>query len=98
MLPGFGGHLVSEFYLESILADLDDSVAHGTTRLELLKWRTACSWFGPATSVQALLEAAATPLVTALGFDTPSQPFAGPACIVATIRSADRPVALVVTA
>jgi hypothetical protein len=70
MLPGFGGHLVSEAFLESHLhhSSIDAETA-AETRRQLERWRRHCGRLGPASTPRAILELAAAPLVHALGFD-----------------------------
>lgn len=80
MLPGFGGHLVSEFFIESRLAggvgaaagDELDAARAEAVRRRVARWRKGSRSLGPASSVRALLESGAAPLVDALGFDPPS--------------------------
>jgi hypothetical protein len=75
MLPGFGGHLVSELFLESRLAagiERFEPADAERVRRRLTAWRQGCRSLGPSSSVRALLEAAAGPLVEALGFEPPS--------------------------
>ena len=84
MLPGFGGHLVSEFFIESRLtagpdgtrgargSESFDAAGADHVRRRLVQWRRQCRSLGPASSVRALLEVGAAPLVEALGFDRPS--------------------------
>ena len=100
MLPGFSGHLVSEHFLENAIETIaspsdDEGVALARTRL--VRWRQECEWLGPATAVQTLFEAAATPLAVALGFEPPSRLERTHGRIAATILSGARPVVLVVT-
>ena len=98
MLPGFGGHLVSEYYLETELSATEGLRFDAeVTRKQLMKWRESCAWLGPASSVQTLVEAAATPLVNALGFEPPSHAAATHDRAVVTIRSGSRPVVLAIT-
>ena len=57
MLPGFGGHLISEAFLEaSLLAIGDDGRdAAGRFRGEFITWRQSCCGLGPASSARTLL-------------------------------------------
>jgi hypothetical protein len=100
MLPGFNGHLVSEFFLESRLAGVGDALAFGEAeraRPVFIDWRRRCGRFGPASSVQAMLEAAAVPLFEALGFDAPADAeYADPRMASAMLRSGRHPVGLIV--
>jgi N-6 DNA Methylase/Eco57I restriction-modification methylase len=72
MLPGFSGHLVSEFFLESQLAGGPESLEAARVRRQLATWRRECRSLGPSSSVLSLLEVGAAPLLRALGFDPPS--------------------------
>ena len=81
MLPGLSGHLVSEFFLERELSaagsilpaafgrprDPSRGGDSDAVRTRLARWRRSCDWLGPATSVHAMLEAAAAPLVEVAG-------------------------------
>ena len=53
MLPGFSGHLISEFFLERCGADAPAGHAQGApaerVRRELAAWRTRCRGLGPAS-------------------------------------------------
>jgi hypothetical protein len=70
MIPGFGGHLISEAFLEQHLSTADRAAAGA--RPPLADWLHRTAHFGPASSVRTLLEGAATPLLEALGFVRPS--------------------------
>ncbi|HEY2905700.1 MAG TPA: N-6 DNA methylase [Vicinamibacterales bacterium] len=98
MLPGFGGHLISELFLERhILEGNAVRERAGDARRALIAWRRRTADLGPASSVRAMLETGAAPLVALLGGDTPSsiEPFdRGLSAIVRFDRAA---VALVVT-
>ena len=73
MIPGFSGHLISESYLERIMADgasrAKPSSGAGSQDLQrrLAEWRRTCRWLGPASSLRAMLETGAEPLIAALG-------------------------------
>ena len=74
MLPGFGGYLISEFFLESHLRSHNadaNTISTTQARSRLEQWRRHCRSLGPSSSVRALLETAAVPLVEALGFEAP---------------------------
>ena len=100
MLPGFGGHLVSEFFLESRLAANEEAfelARADRVRRRLVHWRHGCRALGPASSVRTVFDAAAAPLVEALGFDPPSnveQP--DPMLAAASARCGSQHVALLV--
>src|SRR5436190_1629455 len=75
LLPGFGGHLISEAFLEEALRTIDGDGRHAAERFrgELIQWRRRCAILGPAASVRTILHVGATPLFVALGFDAPIQ-------------------------
>ena len=89
MLAGLDGHLVSTAFLESQrLTSSEASVVDGAV-VELRAWRAGRS-FGPASSVRTIFEAGAAPLVTALGFDPPSDLEQVDSAVAATLRRAGR--------
>ena len=101
MLPGFAGRLVSEYFLETELsgpASESAGSAVDLARARLRAWRRGCDWLGPASTVQAVFEAAAVPLVDTLGFDAPAQVERAHRCVVATIRADREPLVLLVAA
>src|SRR5438445_13591328 len=70
MLPRFGVYLISEAFLESHLqshTSVSAHLAHARGRFD--RWSRQCRTLGPATPLRTLLEAGATPLFEALGFD-----------------------------
>ena len=73
MLPGFSGHLLSEFFLESHVhsgpIDHGGRMATNNDRRRFDEWRRRCRLLGPASAVRTILESAAVPLLRALGFD-----------------------------
>src|SRR5205809_4764571 len=99
MLPGFGGHLISEAFLEaSLLAIGDDGRdAAGRFRGEFITWRQSCCGLGPASSARTLLHVGAAPLLLALGFEAPAQiELIGPH-VAATVPHGGHRAALLVT-
>src|SRR5215210_4157464 len=108
MLPGLCGHLVSGFFLERELSAASTlAVAlpglrepwrrvDTDVRARLARWRRSCRWLGPATSVDALLEAAAAPLAEVLGFQRPEAIERLDTIRIATIRAGGHPVVLLV--
>jgi hypothetical protein len=101
MLSGFGGHLVSESYLERCIErraapDVD------RRRRELAAWRTRCRALGPASPLRSMLEIGAEPMLAALGHDRPSDVLAGPEALFLSIPrgpgSGAAPYVLVVAA
>jgi hypothetical protein len=100
VLAGFGGHLVSEYYLETELSAITpDGLRPGAEviRRQLVRWRESCAWLGPASSVRTLVESAAMPLVGAMGFEPASRVINTHEHTIATIKAAGRPVVLAVT-
>jgi hypothetical protein len=70
MIPGFGGHLVPEDFLEGLLTDDDPATAAAPQRRRALAgWRARTLHLGPAAGVHAVFDAAAMPLIALLGFD-----------------------------
>jgi hypothetical protein len=98
VLPGFSGHLVSEFFLERRLEE-DHTIDAGTMPLRqaLDLWRRRCQALGPSSSVRALLETGAGPLVTALGFTWSGRVEAMKSALAAALLAGSEPVALIVT-
>jgi hypothetical protein len=99
VLPGFSGHLVSEFFLERRLRHNPLDMRTDALRRTLNDWRRRCRTLGPASSVRAVFETGAEPFVNALGFAR-SGPIAqvdlrGEA-LAATIRAGTEPVVLIV--
>src|SRR3989442_7419374 len=99
MLPGFSGHLVSESFLEQELTSTRVEPATDDARFarqRLTRWHRSFGWLGPASTVRALLESAAAPLVDVLGFAGPTAiEFIDPV-LIATLRSGSDPVLLLV--
>ncbi|OFV91761.1 MAG: hypothetical protein A3G76_14305 [Acidobacteria bacterium RIFCSPLOWO2_12_FULL_65_11] len=99
MIPGLSGHLVSEAFLEAYLPTIGNAE---TNRLidrvyrELVAWRRGSAALGPASSVHAMLQVGAAPLVAALGFDPPSDIRPADRSIAAVLRGGPRPTALLV--
>jgi hypothetical protein len=102
MLPGFGGHLISEFFLEQAAADSlrpdpDKRGADGVRR-GLTEWRQRCRrTLGPSSSVRAMLDVGAAPLATTLGFDPPAALAPLKDAVAATLGAGSNAVALLVT-
>ena len=99
MIPGFSGHLISESFLEqhvheSSVTALDDKRHQG----RLIEWRRQCKSLGPASSLRTLLETAAEPFFTALGFVWLGRVASLKNAVAATLLADREPVALVLTA
>jgi Eco57I restriction-modification methylase len=98
MLPGYSGRLIAESFLETELETRTPESLKSraeVARKRLAGLRQACQWLGPASSIQALLEAATEPLLEALGFDRPTTITRRDTGLVATIRAGSQPVVLV---
>src|SRR5947199_5030171 len=101
MLPGFNGHLLSEFFLEATLARSRRSdaeqIAAGKARRRLQDQLRLCETLGPATGTLAIIETAAVPLAELLGFEAPRdfEPVEG--VLIATMRSGPVNAILMVT-
>ena len=101
MLPGFGGHLVSEDFLERTgIADASSSAV--ATRPDapqrlLADWQRSCRGLGPTSSLRAMLEVGAAPLAAVLGFTRPTALLAVKDALAATLHAGTQPIALVVT-
>lgn len=68
MLTGYDGHLVGEQFLD---AHLDDCFGEGSSPLSgstLRAWRAERQLLGPASSLRAIVDVSAVPLLVALGF------------------------------
>src|SRR6266446_4914582 len=90
MVPGLGGHLVSEVFLETFLPTA--GVSDGDpTRRQLANLRRQCASLGPATSPRALLETAAAPMVDLIGFEPPTDIATVDRVVAATILKAPGP-------
>src|SRR5438876_4677313 len=90
MVPGLGGHLVSEVFLETLLST-PDALDGDRARGRLAYLRRQCASLGPATSPRALLESAAAPLVDLIGFEPPSDIATVDRVVAATIFRAPGP-------
>jgi hypothetical protein len=102
MLPGFGGHLISELFLEQAAADLlrpdPDKRGADRGRRELAEWRRRCRRaLGPSSSVRAMLDVGAAPLAVALGFDPPAALTPLKDAVATTLGAGSNAVALLVT-
>lgn len=71
MIAGISGQLVASTCLEARIGSRHDPrEAPATERRKLEQWRTRCSTLGPASSLRALFDVGAVPLMRALGFGT----------------------------
>src|SRR5438093_6285543 len=90
MVPGLGGHLVSEVFLETLLST-PDALDGDRARGRLAYLRRQCASLGPATSPRALLETAAAPMVDLIGFEPPTDIATVDRVVAATIFRAPGP-------
>src|ERR671937_2941525 len=101
MLTGVDGPLVSEAFLESTIipAGPKDAAAFNRACRELARCRRQWQTLGPASTVRAMFETGAVPLVAALGFDKPAEitPTDSGAWLAATVQARGVPVAVIVT-
>jgi hypothetical protein len=100
MLPGFSGHLISESFVESRLtAAGSTAVAAADSRAALGSWRRRRDTLGPASSLRAMLDVGAVPLLEILGFDQPASLGLAPRenALIATVCSSAGPQLLVIT-
>lgn len=71
MIPGFGGHLLPEDFLEDRLRSPQARSAGAELQRAMKTWCAATASLGPATGLRALIDAASLPLLDRLGFTTP---------------------------
>lgn len=67
MIPGFGGHLLPEDFVEDRLRDGSARVAGLDVQRAMRAWCAAAAVLGPATGLRTLADAAALPLLDILG-------------------------------
>src|SRR5580765_3058077 len=97
MITGFSGHLISEQFLEQRIAHLSRYQPLVALQIEFRKCRESQHRLGPASTVRALLESAAAPIVNTLGFFVVADVDVVDHAAAATLRSQSGPVAMVVT-
>jgi hypothetical protein len=99
MLSGFAGHLIAESFLEELVraAGHDVRRAGARFRADLIKWRAGAVDLGPASTPRTLLQAGATPLLLALGYEQPTQLEAVESSVAATVTHGRHRTALLVT-
>ena len=97
MIPGLTGHLLSASFLESRLAGADagDPDSARTWRA-LAAVRRRAAPLGPASSLRALLDAGAAPLLDGIGFSAPRDVDLTGHLAIATVDAGDQPIALLV--
>jgi hypothetical protein len=95
MIAGFSGHLVSESFLENHLMDPSRAAAPIPTG-HLGTWQRGARGLGPASSLRALIDVGADPLVRMLGFTGIERCETQDSVAAATIVGASRPIVLLV--
>ncbi|MEQ1729083.1 MAG: N-6 DNA methylase, partial [Vicinamibacterales bacterium] len=68
MIPGFGGHLLPEDFVEARLRTTDARAGSVELQRAMKAWCAATALLGPATGLRALVDAASLPLLERLGF------------------------------
>src|SRR5712671_2312194 len=96
MLAGFGGHLISEHFLEQRLTERIAAQPAAAIRSAFRRWRERQHLLGPASSMRTMLDAGATPLFRVLGFNAPSEARFSADFASATLHTGDRTAVLVV--
>ncbi len=94
MPAGFAGHLLSKSFLEGRVQAAGAVDARAWRRF--VEMRRLSDALGPSSSLKAILEASATPLVGALGFEPPRDVERLDSVLISTIRAGGENVALIV--
>jgi hypothetical protein len=95
-LPGFGGHLVAQSFLDA--RTLGQREAPPPSQVAALRAATlALRSLGPASAPRALLETFVRPLAAWLGFDACEAVRPCGTGLAATVRAIGRPISLIVT-
>src|SRR5207249_4028641 len=94
MIAGLEGHLLSSAFVADRVASVD--VEH--VRARFGSWRTRCAALGPASVPRTIFQAAATPFLHALGFESLTMIESSQSGVAATAIAAGRPVAIAVAA
>ncbi len=71
MIPGFGGHLLPEDFVEERLRSAQARAAGVELQRAMKTWCAATASLGPATGLRALVDVALLPLLEHLGFSAP---------------------------
>src|SRR6266849_3166934 len=94
MLAGLAGHLLSTSFLEGRLTTADAVDARAWRRF--VEARRRSNSLGPSSSLRALLEVGATPLVAVVGFEPPRDVEVVDTMLATTLNAGAENVALVV--
>src|SRR3954471_14148348 len=97
MIAGFSGHLISEQFLEQKLASCERQPSSRSLALEVGRCRSRQLLLGPASSLRALVDSGAAPLMDVLGFDSIADRDFHDHAAVATVRGQGAVATLVVT-
>ena len=95
MLPGFGGHLISESFLERFLADRP-ATGVDERRADLVRWQRQMRSLGPASSLRGLFEHGAEPLIVAVGLARPTGVEIGTDFVLASLSAGSERLTLIV--
>src|SRR5262249_21509322 len=99
MLAGVRGHLVSESYLEGYLeSHPPDATIMDAAYASLARWRHRSDVLGPASSMGAMVELGAEPVLEGLGYGPISQVEAWRDAVVGTAAAGSGTVAVVIAA
>jgi hypothetical protein len=96
VIPGLSGRLLSAAFLEDHLQHRFAASPSPDIRRSLFEARAKSDRLGPAASVRTVLEAAAEPLLGALGFDRPAQIVGVSDVLAATVEIGGMRAALLV--
>jgi len=96
MPAGLSGHLLSASFLERRLAEAGDGLVDHGARRRFAVARQAADTLGPSSSLRAVLEAGAAPLVGVLGFEAPQDLDRVDSVLAATVAAPTGCLALLV--
>jgi hypothetical protein len=96
MLYGVSGHLLSGAFLERLVADLPPGDPDRQLQRHLAAWRQRSRGLGPSSSLRAMLNAGAGPLLAVFGFRPGIAITPHERSLAATVLGGARPVALLV--
>jgi len=97
MIPGFSGHLISEQFLEQVIARLPSHSQRLDVDARFRECRERQRFLGPASSVRTVLESSALPIAGELGFPVVADVNLQELAATATLRADRTVVALIVT-
>jgi hypothetical protein len=86
MIPGFGGHLIPEDFLEDLLTTADAGAPDRPSRRRALaEWRARTAHLGPAAGVRTVFDTATLSFAALLGFERCAQVDASDARVSAVL-------------